>query len=76
MPSIVKDDLNNAIRFCLENNLFNAARLIEVAHHYQKEAQWAGTGKIIVPDITIKKSLDALDFIPQVSKITTYENIL
>lgn len=76
MPAIVKDDLNNAIHFCLENNLFNAARLIEVAHHYQKEAQWAGTGKIIVPDITIKKSLDALDFIPQVSKITTYENIL
>lgn len=75
MPGI-RDDLNNAIRFCLENNLFNAARLVEVAHHYQKEAQWVGTGKVIVPDITIKKSLDTLDFIPQVSKLTTYETIL
>ncbi len=76
MPAIIKDDLNKALCFCIENNLFNAARLIEVAHHYQKEAKWAGTGKIIVPDITIKKNLDALDFIPQASKLTTYETIL
>lgn len=76
IPGIEKDYLREATRFCFENNLFNAARLIEVAHHYQREAQWVGTDKVIVPDITLKKSLDTLDFIPQVSKITTYENIL
>jgi transposase len=76
MPAIAKDDLNSALRFCLENSLFNAARFIEVAHHYQKESQWVSAGKIIVPDITLKKSLETLDFIPQVSKLNTYENIL
>lgn len=76
LPAIIKDDLNKAICFCIENNLINAARLIEVARHYQKETQWVGTSKVIVPDITVKNGLNAIDFVPQVSKLTTYETIL
>lgn len=76
IPGIEKDYLKEATRFCLENNLFNAARLIEVANHYQKEALRQYNGKIVIPDITVKKELDPLALTPQVSKISTYETIL
>jgi hypothetical protein len=75
IPDIEKNYLSEAIRFCFENNLINAARLLEIAKHYQKEAQWVSKGKITTPDITLKKGIETLDFIPQVSKINTYENI-
>ena len=76
IPGIDKDYLGEATRFCLDNNLFNAARFIEVAHHYQKESLTQYNGKIIMPDIHIKKELDPLALTPQVSKLSTYETIL
>jgi len=76
IPDIEKACLIEAMQFCFENNIINAARLIEIAKHYQKEAQWVGSGKITLPDITLKKGIETLNFIPQASQITTYENIL
>jgi len=76
MPGIEKDIIMATTRFCLENSVYNAARFIEVAHHYQKEALRQYNSKIIMPEITNKKQLDTLALTPQVSKLATYETIL
>jgi hypothetical protein len=59
----------------MENNLYNANNFIEVARHYQAESK-ASKVTMILPEITIKRGLDALDIMPEISNISIYENIL
>jgi hypothetical protein len=69
------DFLMRSLDFCLENNLYNANTFIEVARHYQAESQ-VPNAIMIIPEITIKNGVDALDIIPETSDISIYENIL
>ena len=75
IPDIEKDNLLQALDFCLENSLYNANNFIEVAKHYQAESKTPKV-TVIIPEITIKNGLDALDIIPETSNISTYETIL
>lgn len=74
IPLIEKDHLSTALDFCLENQVYNAARLMEIATHYQKESQL--TSKVIIPDIVISPTLNTINITPKTSQISTYENIL
>lgn len=76
LPSLDPYFLRQSLTFCLENNLYNANRLLEFARHYQGQAQIQTKIKNTVPEITIKHDLSALDMVPEASKISTYENIL
>jgi transposase len=76
IPGIEKDFLKEATHFCLENNLWNGASFIEVAEHYQKEAQQEHNSKAVLPDISIKKVIDNLEYTPKVSNLSTYETLL
>ena len=75
ITSFEKDFLVQSLDFCMENNLYNANKFIEVARHYQTESK-ASKVTMILPEITIKNGLDALDIIPKTSNISTYETIL
>jgi transposase len=70
-----KDFLVKSLDFCMENNLYNANKFIEVARHYHAESE-ASKVTMIIPEITIKNGLDALNIIPETSNISTYETIL
>ena len=76
IPGIEKDFVKEATRFCLENNLWNGARFIEVAQHYQKEAQKEHYGNSVLPDTSINKVIDTSEYIPQISKLSNYETLL
>ena len=75
MHSLEKDFLVQSLEFCMENNLYNANKFIEVARHYHAESK-ASKVKMIIPEITIKNGLGALDIMPKASNISTYETIL
>lgn len=77
IPTIGKDFVIQSLNFCIENNVYNANRLIEIARHYEKESLvYKKNDKTILPEITIRHGLDAIDLVPETSKITTYEKIL
>lgn len=74
IPVLDKASLEKSLVFCMENSLFNANNFIEVARHYLAESKTLVT--VIIPEITIKNRLDAVDIIPQTSTLSTYETIL
>lgn len=75
IPGLKMDFLVRSLDFCMENNLYNANTFIEVARHYHVESI-ASKVTMIIPEITIKNGLDALDIMPETSNISTYETIL
>lgn len=75
IPVLEKASLEKSLVFCMENSLYNANNFIEVARHYLAESK-THLVTMIIPEITIKNQLNAVDFIPQKSTISTYENIL
>jgi len=75
IPYLEKGSLVQSLDFCMENSLYNANKFIEVARHYLTESK-ASKAIMILPEITIKNGLDALDIIPEKSNISTYETIL
>jgi len=70
-----KDFLVQSLEFCMENNLYNANKFIEVARHYSAESKVSKV-TMVIPEISIKNGLGALDIIPETSNISTYEAIL
>ncbi len=67
--------IEEAIKFCITHDKFNANTMLEVAHSYQIREQAnkksARPNVEVVTDDSIKK-----DFTPQRSKISTYESIM
>lgn len=75
IPVLEKASLEKALVFCMENSLYNANNFIEVARHYLAESKTPMV-TMIIPEITIKNRLDAVEIIPHKSAISTYETIL
>jgi transposase len=71
---IASKNLSLAVDFCLENNVYNAKRFIEIANHYQKEQE--PIVKYIIPEIKSKDGLQILTSTVKTSKISIYENIM
>ena len=66
--------LNAAVKFCLENNIFNASQLIEIARHKQVSALQEQCVTYNIPEITSSKKIPTINV--QTSKINTYEKIM
>ncbi|MFV0554270.1 MAG: IS21 family transposase [Mangrovibacterium sp.] len=62
-------------RFCVENSLFNAQALTEVAYSYQAESE--AQQRIVTPQIEIQGSLPTqAAYHPQYSTIDTYQKLM
>jgi hypothetical protein len=66
--------LNTALKFCLENNIFNANQLIEIAKHKQASALQEQNVAYNIPEITISRKIQTINV--DTSKINTYEKIM
>jgi hypothetical protein len=76
LPELDKNIVQRSVDFCLENNIYNSKKLIEIANHYTTQQQKISDTKIIIPDIKISSEIIKTDFIPQRSKLSTYEIIM
>ena len=66
--------LNAAVKFCLENSIFNASQLIEIAIHKQVSTLQEHCVTYNIPEITSSKKIQTINV--QTSKINTYEKIM
>ena len=73
---ISSEYLLSAVGFCLENSIFNAYKLIEIANHYQRQSKQESTSKYFIPEIKSDVNLHVLSSTIQTSKISNYETIM
>ncbi len=73
---IPSEFLLSALDFCLENNILNSYKLIEIALHYQKQTEQESSVKYDIPIIKSDNNLQILSATVQTSKISFYENIM
>jgi len=66
--------LATAVNFCLENSIFNANQLIEVASHHQVNALKEKDVIYNIPEIILSKEIQTITV--ETSKINTYEKIM
>lgn len=66
--------LNTAVKFCLENSIFNASQLIEIARHKQVSALQEQCVTYNIPEITSSRKIPTINV--ETSKINTYEKIM
>ena len=67
--------IEEAIKFCITHDIFNANTMLEVAHSYQIREQ--ANKKSVRPNVgVITSEIIKTDFMPQRSKISTYESIM
>lgn len=76
LPELGQEYILKAIDFCLENNVYNSNRLIEIARHYKKEQDGQSTTQIEIPEIKTNCDFDLLEITPQTSKINVYQNLM
>jgi transposase len=76
LPEFTPDIIKEAVNFCLENNLYNTARLVEVARYYALENMHKDEAKAVIPAVQIKKENTILDISPRYSQLSIYETIL
>jgi transposase len=76
LPELGQEYILRAIGFCLENNIYNSNRLIEIARHYKKEQDGQSTIKIEIPEIKTNCNYELLEITPQTSKINVYQNLM
>lgn len=53
--------LNAAVKFCLENNIFNASQLIEIARHKQVSALQEHCVTYNIPEITSSRKIQTIN---------------
>jgi transposase len=73
---ISSEHLLSAVGFCLENSIFNAYKLIEIANHYQRQSEQESTSKYFIPEIKSDVNIHLLSSTIQTSKISNYETIM
>jgi transposase len=66
--------LATAVKFCLENAIFNANQLIEIASHHQVNALKEKDVIYNIPEIIFSKEIQTITV--ETSKINTYEKIM
>ena len=67
--------IEKAIKFCITHDIFNANTMLEVAHSYQIKKQ--ANKQSVLPNVeVITDEMIKIDFMPQRSKISTYESIM
>jgi len=76
LPGYESKHIMQALNFCLESDVYNSLRLVEITKHFKLEEEQSVKAKSIMPDIVINSSFDDLELTPKTSKINVYETIL
>jgi hypothetical protein len=74
LSSFEPDIVGQTVDFCLERNVYNANRFVEIAQYYKLEK--AQESKITAPQVQPKKENATFDIEPKHSQIAIYETIL
>jgi hypothetical protein len=70
------EHLLSAVGFCLENSIFNAYKLIEIATHYQRQSEQESKFQYFIPEKKSDVNIHLLSSKIQTSKISNYETIM
>lgn len=76
LPDFAPDIASEAVDFCLEQNVYNANRFVEIAQYYKLQRVAESKAMPIIPEIQLKKENIILDIEPKRSQIAIYETIL
>lgn len=69
------DIVSQAIDFCLEGNVYNTNRFVEIARYYTLQKEQESKIKPLMPQVPITE-ITSFDIEPQRSQISAYEKIL
>jgi transposase len=75
LPALEHQHIEQACDFCLENQIYNASRLVEVAQYRQKQGVKSNVPR---PSINIQAMIlpDINRFTPETTPISIYENLM
>jgi transposase len=76
LPDFEPDIVDQAVDFCLERNVYNANRFVEIARYYKLQKAQENKAKAIIPQVEEKKENTIFDIEPKRSQISVYETIL
>jgi transposase len=76
LPELDTGTIKQTVCFCLEQSVYNANRIVEIAKYHMQENIQINKVNAIVTEVQMKKENNLLNFEPQYSKIAIYENIL
>jgi hypothetical protein len=76
LPDFEPDIVDQAVDFCLERNVYNTNRFVEIAQYYKLQSTQESKAKPIIPEIQLKKENSIFDIEPKRSQIDFYETIL
>ena len=76
LPDFAPDIVDQAVDFCLDRNVYNTNRFVEIARYYKLQKAQESKAKPIIPEIQLKKENSIFDIEPKRSQIDFYETIL
>lgn len=76
LPDFEPDAVSEAIDFCLERNVYNANRLVEIARYCTHQKEQERKIKPAVAQVQLPKESTRFDIEPKRSQISFYETIL
>jgi transposase len=76
LPDFEPDTVNEAIDFCLERNVCNTNRFVEIARYYTLQKEQERKIKPIISQVQLTKENTRFDIEPKRSQISFYETIL
>jgi hypothetical protein len=76
LPDFESDIVNQVTDFCLERNVYNTNRFVEIARYYRLQKEQESKIKPIISQVQIKKENTSFDIEPKRSLISFYETIL
>lgn len=69
------DIVSEVIDFCLERNVYNTNRFVEIARYYTLQKEQESKIKPMISQVQIKKEDTSFDIKPKRSQISDYEKI-
>lgn len=76
LPDFEPDVVHQAVDLCIERNVYNTNRFVEIARYYKLQKAQESKVKTIIPQVQIKKENTTFDIEPKRSQISVYETIL
>lgn len=75
LPRFDTSTIKQTVCFCIEQSVYNANRIVEIAKYHLRENKQINKVNAISTEVQKKQGNDRLNFEPQYSKIAIYENI-
>jgi transposase len=76
LPQFDTKTINQTVAFCLEQTVYNANRIIEIAKYHKQENTQINKVNAVITEVEMKNQTNnRLNFEPEYSNISIYENI-